>query len=263
MIGCAVGLSGATQLPAVETIDPGMLRLVFDETFSALSVSPHGPGTIWTAHTPWNGDFGDAQFVDPIPGFPFSHTESGLRIELRKNPDGHWQSGLLSSTEPGGNGFAQRYGYFEIRARLPAGPGVWPAFWLDSRPPPGSPDPSVEIDVIEHYGKFPAAYNSTVTVWNQPAVGKPRSMMKILTVPSGMLSSGFHTYGVKVDQAWIVFYFDRIEYWRLPTPSEHRHELTVLVDLGLGGGWPIDQTPSPSFMDVQYIRVYAIAPNLP
>lgn len=223
-------------------------------------MSASGPGTTWTAHTPWNGDFGDAQFADPQPGFPFSLTKDGLRIELRRNADGRWQSGLLSSTNPGGAGFAQRYGYFEVRAKLPAGPGVWPAFWLDSRPPADSADPSVEIDVIEHYGKFPAAYNSTVTVWNKPSVGKPQSQMIIHAIPTGLLSSDFHRYGVKVDPEWIVFYLDRKQTWRVRTPPEHRHALTILLDLGLGAGWPIDKTPTPSFMDVQYVRAYALEP---
>jgi hypothetical protein len=30
-----------------------------------------------------------------------------------------------------------------------------------------------------------------------------------------------------------------------------------MVDLALGGGWPIDQTPDPSKLYVDYIRVYA------
>jgi hypothetical protein len=244
---------------AAAPLDLSGMNLVFDERFEALSVSPYGPGTRWIAHTPWHGDFGDAAFADPAPGFPFSLTPEGLRIELRRQPDGRWRSGLLSSTDPAGDGFALRYGYFEMRAKLPSGPGVWPAFWLDSRPPPGSTDPSIEIDVIEHYGKFPAAFNSTVTVWTKPGMGANRSQMQINAVPSGTLSETFHDYGVDVGPEWIVFYLDRTEIWRVATPPEHRHGFTILVDLGLGGGWPIDRTPNPSFMVVQYIRAYSAA----
>jgi len=242
-------------------LDISRLKLVFDENFEALSVSARGPGTRWIAHTPWGGDFGDARFTDPQPGFPFSVANGVGRIELRKQPDGSWQSGLLASMDPQRHGFTLQYGYFEMRAKLPAGPGVWPAFWLDSMPPPGSTDPSIEIDVIEHYGKFPAAFNSTVTVWPQIDRSKSRSEMKINPVPSGSLSQAFHTYGALVDPEWIVFYLDRAEIWRVKTPPEHRHGLMILVDLGLGAGWPIDQTPNPSFMDIDYVRAWAPAPN--
>jgi hypothetical protein len=30
----------------------------------------------------------------------------------------------------------------------------------------------------------------------------------------------------------------------------------VLLNLALGGGWPIDQTPNPSYMFVDYVRAY-------
>ncbi len=244
---------------AGQALDFSRLKLVFDEDFKALSVSAGGPGTRWTSHTPWGGDFGDAQFVNPQPNFPFSVADGVGRIELRKSADGHWQSGLLSSIDPARNGFMLQYGYFEMRAKLPAGPGVWPAFWLDSLPPPTSNDPSVEIDVMEHYGKFPAAFNSTVTVWPKVDRSTRQSQMKINTVPSGSLSQDFHDYGVRVDPAWIVFYLDRIEIWRVKTPPEHRHGLMILVDLGLGAGWPIDQTPNPSYMYIDYVRAWAPA----
>jgi hypothetical protein len=29
-----------------------------------------------------------------------------------------------------------------------------------------------------------------------------------------------------------------------------------MVDLALGGGWPIDKTPDPSVMQVDYVRAY-------
>jgi hypothetical protein len=256
VLAVVVGVLFLSVAAQAQTLDISGLKLVFDESFHNLSVSPKGPGTRWTAHTPWGGDFGDAQFADPEPGFPFSVTNGTGRIELRKSPDGRWQSGLLASVDPSGNGFTLQYGYFEIRAKLPAGPGVWPAFWLDSMPPPNSTDPSIEIDVFEHYGKFPYTFNSTVTVWPKTDKAARRSEMKINKVPSGSLSAAFHTYGVMVDPKWIVFYFDRNEVWRVPTPPEHRHGLMILVDLGLGSGWPIDQTPNPSYMYIEYVRAW-------
>ena len=35
-------------------------------------------GSRWIAHTPWNGDFGDARFTDPAAGFPFTIDEGIL-----------------------------------------------------------------------------------------------------------------------------------------------------------------------------------------
>ncbi len=238
-------------------LDLSQYTLTFDENFDAIDVSAWGSGTRWIAHTPWAGDFGDARFVDPQPGFPFSVSNSTLQIEARKGDDGTWQSGLIASVDADGHGFLQQYGYFEIKVKLPPGPGLWPAFWLDSYPPKGSTDPSVEVDVFEHYGKFPGAYNSTVTVWPRLRTDQQRSEMHIQNVAPYSLYDQFHTYGVSIDSEWIVMYFDQVETWRIQTPPEHKHGFMILVNLALGSGWPIDQTPNPSSMYVKYVRAYA------
>jgi len=63
-------------------------QLVFDEEFDRLDVSARGPNTRWISHTPWNGDFGDAQFIDPRPKFPFTVNNGILTIEARKGSRG-------------------------------------------------------------------------------------------------------------------------------------------------------------------------------
>ena len=64
-----------------------------------------------------------------------------------------------------------------------------------------------------------------------------------------------------VDPKWIVMYFDGIEVWRVRTSPEHNKPLMVLLNLALGPGWPIDKTPNPSIMEVDYVRVYV--PTVP
>ena len=140
----------ALPMPAPALAAP--CHVTFDENFDRLDISPHGPGTRWIAHTPWNGDFGDASFTDPGPNGPFSTLNGILSITASRDSIGHWRSGLLSSTDPQGQGFAQQYGSFEIRAKLPPGPGVWPGFWLVATGPRKA---FVEIDIFEYYGVSP------------------------------------------------------------------------------------------------------------
>jgi hypothetical protein len=224
------------------TIDLASYRLTISDEFNELNVSALGPGTKWIAHTPWGGDFGDAAFADPKPGFPFLVQSGVLRIEARKDESGRWQSGLLSSTDPSGRGFMQQFGYFEMRAKLPPGPGVWPAFWLIANQDTNT---SAEIDVLEYYGHRPDIYHSASAVWPKP--GKETAIEKRVyhvqhTVPHGSLYEEFHDYGVSVEPDWTVFYLDKLEMGRVATPPEHHRPMFVLLNLALGS--------------VDHVRVY-------
>jgi beta-glucanase (GH16 family) len=114
--------------------------LTFDDEFNRQSISQNGTGTVWSNIRPGsrlgpNTDigFGDSAFVDPGSGVnPFSLQNGALQITAVPNGDpsvvggAHWASGLIDTLAS----FSQEYGYFEMRAELPTGPGVWPAFWM-------------------------------------------------------------------------------------------------------------------------------------
>jgi beta-glucanase (GH16 family) len=240
-------------------IDVSKLRQTFAEEFDELSVSPWGPNTRWIAHTPWAGDFGDARFADPRKGiFPFTIDNGMLRIEARKNNEGKWESGLLASADATGRGFSQQYGYFEMRAKLPKGKGVWPAFWLHTINDPKAKS-KVEFDVVEYYGHDPRKYQAAVHTWffnpaADPGVPGPGTFVQ---VPADSLSDEFNTYGVLVRPDVVIFYLNRTEVWRTKTPTDLNRPLLILVNLALGSGWPITETPNPSYMYVDYIRVYS------
>jgi Glycosyl hydrolases family 16 len=222
------------------------------ETISSERIGP----ARWTAHTPWNGDFGDARFTDPLPqGGPFKISGGILSITASKDGEGHWSSGLIAAADAAGAGFGTRYGYFEARMKLPPGPGTWPAFWLAALRPAGSADGNVEIDVIEYYGQFTASYRSAIHVWykdNSKTTGKDQE----IKVPDRALVQDFHTYGVDISPQAIVIFLDGKQVWSQPTPVELDGPMYPLVNLALGSGWPIDKTPNPSTLLVDYVHVY-------
>jgi len=252
----SIAASGSPTPTAAQPLDLSGYKLTFDESFKSLDISAYGPGSAWIAHTPWNGDFGDAAFGNPGPDGPFSLNAQGLAITATQRADGKWVSGLICSVDkdgPGQHGFSQQYGYFEMKAILPSGPGTWPAFWLIGTDKSKS---SSEIDVIEYYGSFPKYYHSTEHVWE----GGENTLLrtKMIEVPDGSLSSGYNEFGVLITPQTTSFYLNRHEYWETPTPPEYRQPMYILANLALGGGWPIAGLTSPQVMQIAYIKVYQL-----
>jgi beta-glucanase (GH16 family) len=240
--------------------EPCELRPVLIEDFNEQSaneiISPNkiGPAR-WTAHTPWNGDFGDARFANPGPDGPFKLSNGILSITASKDRAGRWMSGLIAAADPKGAGTGTRYGYFEVRMKLPPGPGTWPAFWLAALKPDSPTEGNVEIDVIEYYGQFTASYQAVVHVWYKDQ-SKNRGKSQKIDVPDRSLIQDFHTFGVDISPKAIVFFRDGKSVWSQPTPPELDGPMYPLVDLALGSGWPIDKTPDPSTLLVDYVHVY-------
>lgn len=235
----------------------------FTEDFQNLSISPRIlRGARWTAHTPWNGDFGDAAFADPGPNGPFAVKNGELLITAARNAAGRWRSGLIAAADASGHGAGVRYGYFEARMRMPPGPGTWPAFWLASLKPVKDTTPGVEIDVIEYYGRADYSYSSALHVWYK-GVDKQLSRHSVhkIAVDPGSLVADYHDYGVRVAPDEVVYYFDRKAVWRQPTPAELQTPLYPLINLALGSGFPIDKTPDPSTLAVKYVHLYSYDPD--
>jgi hypothetical protein len=251
--GCSAG-----QVAEPDRLDLCEYELAFADEFDGLAIAPRKleGGARWTAHTPWNGDFGDAMFSDPRPDWPFAISGGVLRITAHRDAEGRWRSGLIAAADASGAGYGVRYGYFEARMKLPTGPGTWPAFWLMSLQP-ARQTPKIEIDVVEYYGHMPDRYFVTGHVWyGDDEEHLTRREGQRLSVPAGSLTGEFHRYGVRVDARFITYFLDGAAMWRQPTPSEHKAQLYPLVNLALGSGYPIDKTPDPSTLEVDYVRVY-------
>jgi beta-glucanase (GH16 family) len=266
-------LLGSAQLSPAQANPPPGYTLVFDEEFDGpLDIAPGtgwGGGTTqykWYCHTPYGGDFGDAWFSGPDDGptetppaaNPFSVQNGILTITCSYDAARqHWRSGLLCSMDWAGQGFAQALGYFEVRMKLPNGVGLWPSFWLDgvaSLLNRNAKNP--EIDVLEEYGNNPTTAYLTVHVWN-PDGSCAYGIGNGPGCPITGMTSSFHTYAVLVNPDYVHFYIDGAEVWETPTTPEMTEPLYVMVDLAMGHGQPENNTPNPSQLLVDYIRVYA------
>lgn len=132
-------------------------------------------------------------------------------------------SGGVESRRHGDNnqyGFSQKFGRFEVRAKLNHGPGSWPAHWILPEEPmdPGCGWPySGEIDIMEatflyknvaganfHTGDcqkkthVSSGFNWSVDGENYPNV----------TDPENSFYNSFHTYAVEWDEDKLRFFYD-------------------------------------------------------
>jgi beta-glucanase (GH16 family) len=78
----------------------------------------------------------------------------------------------------------------------------------------------------------------------------------ITVVPPDSLSDNFNDFGVLVEKDTVTFYLNKAEVWREATPPKLNRPFLILLNLALGSGWPIDETPNHSYMYVDYVRVY-------
>ena len=76
-----------------------------------------------------------------------------------------------------------------------------------------------------------------------------------------MLSEKFNTFGALIDPEWIRIYFNREQVWKTPTPPRFHQPMYILLDLGMGSGWPIDKAPNPAWMYVDYVKVWSKEPE--
>ncbi|MGZ6012291.1 MAG: glycoside hydrolase family 16 protein, partial [Caulobacteraceae bacterium] len=147
--------------------------------------------------------------------------------------------------------FSQTYGYFEMRAQLPAGQGFWPAFWL--LPESGAWPP--ELDVMETLTSDPHA---DWTTWHSGVGGVHTSNGIASFIPD--TTSGFHTYGVLWTKTDLVWYVDGVEVFHQATPADMNKPMFMIANLALGGwGGTIDNSAMPAQMKIDYIHAYGLA----
>jgi beta-glucanase (GH16 family) len=156
------------------------------------------------------------------------------------------------------------YGRLEVRAKLPAGRGTWPAIWmLPTDWAYGNWPKSGEIDVMEHVGYDPN--NVLLSVHTEAynhGIGTQKSGGK--NIPTAI--TDFHNYRVDwtpyavrgyIDDD-LVFTFINEGKGYATWPFDKRFHL--LLNLAIGGNWGgaqgVDDTIFPASFEIDYVRVY-------
>ena len=167
--------------------------------------------------------------------------------------------------------FAQAYGRFEARMKLPAGKGMWPAFWLLGDTDDTTRWPSCgEIDILETIGDPHVMYSTL----HGPGYSGKNAISAKFPLPAGeAIDNAFHVYAVEWAPDRIRFYFD--DYLIVErTPKDlpagakwvYDHPFYILTNLAVGGDWPgsPDQnTTFPAELLLDYVRVYDQASTAP
>ncbi|WP_342152777.1 family 16 glycosylhydrolase [Methylorubrum sp. SB2] len=250
-------------------IDPnnlaGTASLTFSDEFNGqtLDTAKWGTGYPWgAANGSTNTSQGEAEWYINADYAPTAHlgtyTVANGVLDIKEAPadaatqalvNGYqYTSGMVNSEKS----FSQTYGYFEMRADIPDGQGMWPAFWLlqggGAWPP--------ELDVMEVVGSSPDSLVTTVH-WDQNG---HQFVNKATEVP-GLSSGGMHTYGVDWQPDTITWYLDGKQVYEAATPADMHQPMYMLANLAAGGQWAGQPDGSTNHMLIDYIRAYSEMPG--
>jgi beta-glucanase (GH16 family) len=159
-----------------------------------------------------------------------------------------------------------KYGRIEVRAKLPAGAGLWPAIWmLPTDEKYGGWARSGEIDIMEFRGQN--ANEILGTLHYGDAWPRNTSSGKEYKLPEGNFTDAFHTFAIEWRAGQIQWFVDgklvqTQSKWSttggaFPAPFDQKFHL--LLNLAVGGGFvgPVGgDTEFPAQFLIDYVRVY-------
>ena len=160
--------------------------------------------------------------------------------------------------------FDTSHGRVEARIKLPAGQGLWPAFWMLGADFPTTGWPACgELDIMENHGSRPATTSSAI---HGPGYSGQTPFVNAVTLERGSFADDFHTFAVVWDSRRVQFFVDDALHYTVERPEVERFgkwvfdkPFFVIVNLAVGGtfdGDPQSDAVLPATMLVDYVRVY-------
>ena len=195
---------------------------------------------------------------------PFGQENRALTVTAAKNPAPSdplsagrpYTSGLLTTSMS----FHQCYGYFEMRASLPQGAGLWPAFWLAAQLDPAIAAPQFpgELDVMELLGKDPQTIYCSAHWPVAPMAARAEFKTMGRTVGNTQATRSYGILWTPENLAWFV---DDTEVASMRNPGLHQ-PMAILANLAVGGSWggpPDPSTLFPATMRIEHVYAYQVS----
>jgi beta-glucanase (GH16 family) len=248
--------SGGSNPPST-----GTYTLVWSDEFNGANGTAPDP-TKWVLETGGNG-WGNNELEYYTNRLENAHVQDGNLVitaikETYTGTDGVTSNYTSARLKTAGK-FEQAYGKFEARIKIPAGQGIWPAFWMLGNNINTVSWPSCgEIDIMENIGKEPSIIHGSLH-------GPGYDVGAAFTLPNGQrFSDDFHIFDVEWEPGTIRFYVDGQLYETQSSSSAGSgwvfdHPFFTLLNVAVGGNWPgspDDTTVFPQTMLVDYVRVY-------
>lgn len=156
------------------------------------------------------------------------------------------------------------YGRIEVKAKLPAGRGMWPAIWmLPTDWKYGGWPESGEIDIMENVGFMPDSVFSSV---HTKSFNHAIHTQKTKGLYFNDLATGFHLYAIEWTKDKIDFFVDKNLFFSFKNTGKGFEEwpfdkrFHLILNIAAGGNWGaakgIDETITVALMEVDYVRVY-------
>lgn len=149
--------------------------------------------------------------------------------------------------------FEFTYGKVEIKAKIPKGPGIFPAFWLVNSDG-GNWLP--EIDMMENLGQHPNELHYVVH-WENASGEKMREYYHYKSNELDF-STDFHIYGLLWEPNKITWTLDGTPIFET-TAFSPDVPLFLYINTAIGGFWPGNPDPFdeyPKQMQIDYVRIF-------
>jgi beta-glucanase (GH16 family) len=158
------------------------------------------------------------------------------------------------------------YGKLEMRARLPFGKGIWPAFWSLGAAFEGDSDWPVcgEIDIMELVGGNQGDATIYANLHSPNPNGEEHMSFEegnTFILEGEKFNDNYHIIGIEWNEKEIKWYVDDKYYFHADIsniPCFHKEQF-ILLNLAVGGRWPGDpdeNTVFPQSYHIDWIRYY-------